>query len=108
MGGRAWVMLSLLSGALAIALFGAVVLASGGHPVTIVRAEPLATPGQPVDTPFIYAAPEAAPVRPSTPAATSQPTQNPGQATTVSTSASENNAAPDISAPPNPFTAGIH
>lgn len=109
MGGRTWMMLSVLSGALAIGIFGAVLFASGGHPVAIVSAMPEATPGQPVDTPFIYYAPNPGrpAAQPSPAAPTASPSPNGGQAATVGTSASENNAAPDISAPPNPFTAGI-
>jgi hypothetical protein len=109
MGGRGWMTLSVLSGALAVAIFLAVFFASGGRPIAIASAAPLPIPGQPVDTPFIDFGPNPGPaVAPTAAAATAGPTQNPAQTATVSTSAGENNAAPDVSVPPNPFTAGIH
>jgi len=114
MGARGWMTLAIVSGAVAVAIFFAVLFASGGRPVAIASAAPLPTPGQPVDTPFIDFGPNTAAAAAPTAAAataaaaTAVPTQNPGQAAIVSTSASEDNAAPDVSAPPNPFTAGIH
>lgn len=109
MGARGWMTLAIVSGAVAVAIFFAVLFASGGRPVAIASAAPLPTPGQPVDTSFIDFGPNpAAAAAPTAAAATAVPTQNPGRAAIVSTSASEDNAAPDVSAPPNPFTAGIH
>jgi hypothetical protein len=102
--GRGWVAVSMVSGLIAIVLFAAILLASRGTVVTTTAAVPQATPGQPVDTPFIYtresvARPAASQHASAAPAATSQGS--------VSSSASDNNAAPDVSAQPNPFTAGI-
>src|SRR5579875_2876417 len=104
MGARGWMTLAIVSGAVAVAIFFAVLFASGGRPVAIASAAPLPTPGQPVDTSFIDFGPNPA----AAAAPTAVPTQNPGRAAIVSTSASEDNTAPDVSAPPNPFTAGIH
>lgn len=105
--GRGWIAISLLSGVLGVVIFVAIFMAYGGR-VTVatqVTAEP--SPGQPVDTPFIYAQPDQAAPAPATPAPTQAPSSA-DQSGTTSSSASENNAAPDISAAPNPFTAGIH
>jgi len=104
--GRGWTFVSLLSGVIAVLLFAAIFMASGGRVAVVSPATPMPTPGQPVDTPFIYARP--APLRAAAPAsgATASPTSPPPGGT--GSSASENNAAPDVSVPPNPFTAGIH
>lgn len=103
--GRGWTFVSLLSGVVAVLVFVSVFMAYGGRVAVAPVATPMPTPGQPVDTPFIYAEPP--PVRAAAPApsATAAP---PSSQTGESSSASENNAAPDVSAPPNPFTAGIH
>lgn len=104
--GRGWTLVSLLSGVVAILIFVAVFMSYGGRVTVATQATPMPTPGQPVDTPFIYAQPP--PLRSASQSGpTAAPSANPPQGTTGS-SASENNAAPDVSVPPNPFTYGIH
>jgi len=104
--GRGWTFVSLLCGVVAILIFVSIFMAYGGRVTVATQVTPVPTPGQPVDTPFIYAQPP--PLRAAAPATESTATPNGGQAGGTGSSASENNAAPDVSVPPNPFTAGIH
>ena len=92
----------MISGLVAIAVFAAILMAPGGGVTIAPVAVAAPTPGQPVDTPFIYTRENAPPARPA--AAPSAAATNPGQ---TGGSAADNNAAPDVSVAPNPFTAGI-
>ncbi|MGH7224550.1 MAG: hypothetical protein ACRELF_15100 [Gemmataceae bacterium] len=103
-------MISIASGLIAVVVFIFVVVAyagSGGGG-GIVTSEPVAkaTPGQPVDSDFVFtsagnqAAPAGPTVQPLNPSGGRQPAPTATPAQPVQ--------APSVSAPQNPFTAGIH
>lgn len=107
MSNRGLTMISVVSGLIAIVVFVIVVVAyagsGGGGGITTSAPVAKATPGQPVDSDFVFTsagdqAPSSGPtVHPVSPSNAQQaaPTQEPVE-------------APSASAPQNPFTAGIH
>jgi hypothetical protein len=109
MSNRGLTMISVVSGLIAVTVFIFVIVAylgSGGSVVSSVAPVAKATPGQPVDSDFVFTS--GGNQAPS-PAATAQPVNPPaGQQAAAAPTTQEPVEAPSASAPSNPFTAGIH
>lgn len=105
MSNRGLMGISIVSGLVAVIIFIVVISAFAGSHGPAPGVTVVATPGQPVDSEQVYGPPGGA--APAQAAPTVQPVQQSqqgqaggGQGSTVE--------APAASAPPNPFTAGIH
>ena len=96
-------MIAVVSGLLAVVIFFMIITASAGSRGGAASVTVQASPGQPVDSYQAYGAPETTTTL--APGPTVAPVQQPQQAAANGGQAVE---APPASAPPNPFTSGIH
>ena len=103
MGNRGLVMVSVVSGLIAVVIFFMVIAAyAGGGGGSAGTSTARATTGQPVDAVQAYGAPDT-----SSATLAPGPTVAPVQQQAQSGSSQQAVEAPAASAPPNPFTAGI-